>query len=65
MQKLKVVLEILQKQASVPQKYRDHALKGNFIPARELHIEPDWLLVYKVEGQVLYLVRMGTHADLF
>jgi len=46
-------------------KYRDHALKGNYIGRRECHISSDWLLIYRVDGNELYLDRTGTHADLF
>ena len=48
-------------------KYRDHALTGNWKGYRECHIAPDWLLIYKIEADVLLLVlqRTGTHSDLF
>lgn len=47
--------------------YRDHALTGNYAGFRECHIEPDWLLVYKVcESElILFLSCTGTHSDLF
>ena len=48
-------------------KYKDHALSGNFKGFRECHIQPDWLLIYFIEDDVLTLtlVDTGTHADLF
>lgn len=48
-------------------KYRDHALTGNYKEFRECHIEPDWLLIYRKDTDVLelFLFRTGTHADLF
>ena len=48
-------------------KYRDHALSGNWIGHRECHIQPDWLLIYRYEEDVLVLTltRTGTHSDLF
>jgi len=49
----------------LPSKYRDHALKGQWHGMRDAHIEPDWLLIYYVEGAELHLVRTGTHADVF
>lgn len=51
----------------LPQKYRDHQLKGAFNTYRECHIESDWLLIYKIDKKVLILtlVRSGTHSDLF
>ena len=46
---------------------KDHALSGNWSGFRECHIQPDWLLVYKIEKDVLVLTltRTGTHSDLF
>lgn len=41
------------------------ALKGDWKGWRDLHIEPDWLLLYRIDGDTLELVRTGTHADLF
>ena len=51
----------------LPQKYSDHALKGIFSGYRECHIEPDWLLIYKISEDVLVLslYRTGSHSDLF
>lgn len=51
--------------ASLPQRNKDHPLSGNFIGNRECHIAPDWLLIYRINADELYLVRTGTHADLF
>ena len=49
------------------EKYRDHELTGNYSGFRECHIQPDWLLVYRVEADelILFLSRTGTHSDLF
>lgn len=49
----------------LPSKNRDHNLAGNYAGFRECHIQPDWLLIYKVANGELYLARIGTHADLF
>ena len=48
-------------------KYKDHSLSGNWTGHRECHIQPDWLLIYRYEENVLILtlVRTGTHSDLF
>ena len=48
-------------------KYRDHPLSSNWIGHRECHIQPDWLLIYRYEEEVLVLTltRTGTHSDLF
>lgn len=49
------------------EKNKDHALTGNWVGHRECHILPDWLLIYRIEGDVLVLTlaRTGTHSDLF
>lgn len=61
----KKVIELLvnMKQEILRTKYRDHALQGNWKDYRELHIQPDWLLVYKVDNKklILTLVRTGSH----
>ncbi|MCI5752353.1 MAG: type II toxin-antitoxin system YafQ family toxin [Oscillospiraceae bacterium] len=61
------VLNILVNKESLPQIYRDHELSGNWKGCRECHIQPDWLLIYKIENDVLTLTlfRTGTHSDLF
>ena len=43
----------------------DHPLKGDYKDCRECHLAPDFLLIYKIEGETLILVRCGSHADLF
>ncbi len=67
MEKLKAVIEMLRRQEALAPKYRDHALKGEYAGYRECHIQPDWLLVYKVDEDMLTLVlaRTGSHSDLF
>ena len=52
---------------TLPEKNKDHALSGNWVGHRECHILPDWLLVYRIEDDVLVLTltRTGTHSDLF
>ncbi|MDE7002786.1 MAG: type II toxin-antitoxin system YafQ family toxin [Lachnospiraceae bacterium] len=48
----------------LPAKNRDHSLSGNHAGERECYIAPDWILIYRVNNEELYLVRTGTHADL-
>ena len=64
---LKNVINILARGEELPEKYKDHSLKGNFVNCRECHITPDWLLIYeKTEDELyLYLTRTGTHSDLY
>lgn len=66
-QNLQDVLSFLVNQQPLPEKYRDHNLSGNYTGYRECHIEPDWLLIYKIfnDKLVLVLTRTGSHSDLF
>ena len=65
--KLQDVVLLLKNQQKLPRKYKDHELSGNYSGYRKCHIEPDWLLIYKIENDILTLVlsRTGTHSDLF
>ena len=65
--KLTIVLDLLASETQMPEKYRDHPLKGEMRGYRECHIEPDWLLVYRIheEQLILLAVGTGTHSDLF
>ena len=64
---LEKVVELLAMSEALPEKNRDHELSGNWVGHRECHIQPDWLLVYRIEDDVLVLTlaRTGTHSDLF
>ena len=67
LEKLKKVIAILEREGKLDFQYRDHALTGNYKGCRECHIEPDWLLIYRIENDrlVLLLNRTGSHSDLF
>lgn len=65
MERLKVAIALLLEDAPLPPQYKDHALIGNWKDYRDLHLEPDWLLIYKIEGDECILARTGTHSDLF
>lgn len=64
---LEQVIELLAEQKPLPEKFRDHDLTGNYKGCRKCHIQPDWLLVYEVNNDelILYLIRTGSHSDLF
>ena len=49
----------------LPQQYRDHHLKGKWSGYREFHLDPDWIVIYRIENGTLTLVSTGTHSDLF
>jgi mRNA interferase YafQ len=63
--KLKTLIELLVSESDLPESYRDHALSGNWIGWRDCHIEPDWILIYKLTPEALTLGRTGSHSDLF
>ena len=62
---LKMVIELLTEEKPLPQKFKDHPLRGNYIGRRECHLEPDWLLIYKKTSDSIILERLGSHSDLF
>jgi len=64
-EKLKAIMAKLAAQEELDIKHRDHKLIGNFKDRRECHIEPDWLLIYKIEGDKIIFERTGSHSDLF
>ena len=59
------VIRKLAEGETLPDRYRDHMLVGEFRGCRECHITPDWLLIYEIDGEnlYLYLTRTGTHSD--
>lgn len=61
------IIEKLQKGIVLEAKYRDHALQGTYKGSRECHIEPDLLLIYKKQDDILLLtcLRVGSHSELF
>lgn len=61
------IIRALSRGETLPEKYKDHPLSGDWIGHRECHIQPDWLLIYRVENDILVLTlaRTGTHSDLF
>jgi mRNA interferase YafQ len=64
---LTAILKLLAAGQPLPERYRDHALTGDYTGCRECHITPDWLLIYEIDGGnlILYLTRTGSHSDLF
>lgn len=61
------IIRKLSRGESLPTKNLDHALSGNWAGHRECHIQPDWLLIYRIEDDVLVLTlaHTGSHSDLF
>jgi mRNA interferase YafQ len=63
--KLKEVTRIIANGEGLEDRHRDHALSGNWAGSRDCHIEPDWILIYRVDAESLFLERTGSHSDLF
>lgn len=67
MELLDEVIKILLRRKTLPEKYHDHPLTGNWHGYRDCHIEPDWVLIYRIDDDALILLatRTDTHSDLF
>jgi mRNA interferase YafQ len=65
MSKLRKVISLLLEGEPLPKELCDHALKGEWKPHRDLHIEPDWVLIYSGGDEWVRFERTGTHSDLF
>jgi mRNA interferase YafQ len=65
MAKLREVILLLLEGNPLPARFKDHPLSGEWKLYRDCHIEPDWLLLFKIDEDDLHLVRTGTHSDLF
>ena len=63
--KLLNVIRHLAAEERLDSRYLDHDLKGNWRGYRECHLDPDWLLIYKTDGETLSLSRTGSHSELF
>lgn len=61
------IIRALSRGETLPPKNKDHSLSGEWAGHRECHIQPDWLLIYRIDDDVLVLTlsRTGTHSDLF
>jgi mRNA interferase YafQ len=62
---LQSIIQTLVNEVPLDPKFKDHKLPGNWQGHRDCHIEPDWLLIYKIEENKLHLVRTGNHSELF
>jgi mRNA interferase YafQ len=63
--KLRTVIEKLSSEQMLEPIYRDHPLSGNWKDHRDCYIEPDWILIYRITAEDLYLERTGSHSELF
>lgn len=66
LEELKTVLDLLRNEIPLPEKYRQHPLKGDYSGCLECHIEGDFLLIwYDEESNIIALFRLGSHSELF
>lgn len=64
-EKLKSVVKVILAGGPLEERHHDHPLSGKWTGSRDCHIEPDWVLIYRIDGGSLYLERTGSHSDLF
>jgi mRNA interferase YafQ len=64
-EKLTALLNMLVNGQPLPARCKDHPLKGNWVGRRDCHVEPDWILIYRITEEELRLERTGSHSDLF
>lgn len=65
LEKLKTVIGLLSNNQTLDPAYHDHPLSGNWSNHRDCHIEPDWILIYRLTESELILERTGSHSELF
>ena len=65
LERLKHIIDCLEATQTLDPAWKNHHLTGNYEGAQELHIQPDWLLIYEMSDEHLILIRTGTHTDLF
>lgn len=59
------VIDKLRDGGQIPPKYKDHGLSGEWKGYRDLHVENDWVLIYKTDKIDVYLIRTGSHSELY
>ena len=64
-EKIKIPMQLLIEEESLPASYGNHPLAGNWKGCHDLHIEPDWLLIYQITDNIVRFERTGSHSDLF
>jgi len=65
LEKLQSLVKAILKGDPLESRYHDHPLSGKWTGSRDCHEEPDWVLIYRIDGDSLYLERTGSHSDLF
>ncbi|MEI6607359.1 MAG: type II toxin-antitoxin system YafQ family toxin [Verrucomicrobiota bacterium] len=65
LEKLKILVRAISTGDPLEWRHHDHPLSGKWTGSRDCHIEPGWVLIYRIDGDSLYLERTGSHNDLF
>jgi len=65
LEKLKSLVMAISTGDPLESRHHDHPLSGKWTGSRDCHVEPDWVLIYRIDGDSLYLERTGSHSDLF
>jgi len=65
LEKIEAVIRLICDERPLPERHKDHALKGEWRGFRDCHIEPDWILIYTVEQDEARFTRTGSHSDIF
>ena len=65
LEKLKILVRAISTGDPLESRDYDHPLSGKWTGSRDCHVEPDWVLIYRIDGDSLYLERTGSHSDLF
>jgi mRNA interferase YafQ len=65
MGKIDLVIRLIARGVPLPAEYHEHLLHGAYEGCTECHVEPNWLLVYRFEDDIVHFARTGTHSDLF
>jgi len=65
LEKLKSLVRTISTGDPLESRHHDHPLSGKWTGSRDCHVEPDWVLIYRIDGDSLYLERTGSHSDLF
>jgi mRNA interferase YafQ len=65
MARVVAIVDEIRNRESLDARHRDHSLVGDWLGYRECHAQADWLLIYRIDDDTVYLARTGTHSDLF
>lgn len=65
MARVVAIVDEIRNRESLDPRHRDHSLVGDWLGYRECHVQADWLLIYRIDDDTVYLARTGTHSNLF